>query len=246
MTGLVSAAIGRAMVNKTNLGKRRAAAAVDSSPLYVEKRQAIIEAAARVFGRLGYEATTFGKIAEELATDRATIYYYASSKQDLLDEVIRQASEKNLISVEAIASSNQPARAKLRQALCELMASYDTDYPYLAVFLQHYLRVSADGDALQQESLDWARRYYAAVRSILQQGIDDGEFRLAVPTGVAAIGVIGTINWVHAASVANPRQRKALGAKRLTQPEIGAGLADMLLVGLLPRDGEPVSGIAQD
>lgn len=224
------------MAKSTNMGRRRAAAAVENSPFYQEKRKAIVAAAARVFQKRGYEAASLAHIAEESETDRATLYYYASSKQELFEEVIRQASEKNLDAVEEIVASNARASEKLKAALTQLMETYNSDYPYLHVFMQRYLQsLSAEENAMAQQTHDWAARYYNAIRAILDQGVKSGEFEFALPIGIVTISVIGTVNWIQATGATSPQRRKALGDKALAPGVIGAGLGEVLLKGLLGR-----------
>jgi AcrR family transcriptional regulator len=225
------------MARKTNLGKRRAAAAVDSSPLYRERKRAILAAAAKVFLQRGYEATTLAHIAEELKYDRATLYYYASSKQEIFQAMVRQAAEKNLETIEEIVKQDRPASEKLRNALMSLMQSYSTMFPFLQLFLQQFLQnLPNETPEWGGESRAWAARYYQAVRSILQQGVDEGEFELALPVGVTAMGVIGTVNWAQVTGTAR-RQRKS--ETDLTPEQIGSGFADMLLSGFQKQGAKP-------
>ncbi len=225
------------MSKPTNMGRRRAAAAQESTPVYQEKRKVIIDAAARVFQARGYEATSIAHIADEAGMDRATVYYYASSKEDIFDEVIRLASEKNLDAVEAIVSTKASASDKLEAALTQLMESYNSDYPYLHVFMQRYLQSAQDGETALQTQ-DWAARYYNAIKAILQQGLDSGEFDFELPVGIVTISVIGTVNWVQASGATSAARRAALGDKALAPGAIGAGLGAMLLKGLT---GRPIS-----
>jgi len=218
----------------TNMGKRRAAAAQESTPSYQEKRKIIVDAAARVFQARGFEATSLAHIAEEAGMDRATLYYYASSKDDIFDEVIRLASEKNLEAVEAIVAMQASASEKLEAALTQLMESYNSDYPYFHVFMQRYLQATHDGGAALQTH-GWAARYYNAIKAILQQGLDSGEFDFDLPVGIATISVIGTVNWVQASGATSKQSRTALGDRALTPAAIGAGLGGVLLKGLKAR-----------
>jgi TetR/AcrR family transcriptional regulator, cholesterol catabolism regulator len=221
------------MAKRTNLGKRRAAAAADSSAFYSERRQAIIDGAARVFQKRGYEAATLGDIANDLKLDRATLYYYASSKQELLTEVLRQASDANIKTVETIAAGAGKAADKLRAAVTALIESYDSSYPYLQLFLQQFLQsVPADATDLRGESRDWAARYYRGLRAILQQGVESGEFAVDIPIGIATISVIGAVNWVQATGMTGSARRRTLGKKALAPRAIGQGLADFIIGGL--------------
>lgn len=224
------------MTKKTNLGRRRAAAAVQRNPNYREKQKQIIEAAARVFQLRGYENTTLGHIADELKTDRANLYYYAASKQELFDQVLQQASENNLAIVETIANGEGTASAKLTAALTRLMETYNSDYPYLHLFMQRYLQTGPDlHDGMTRQTRTWSARYYNAIRAIISQGLESGEFSFSLPVGIVTISVIGTVNWIQAIGATNTKGRAAGKADTLDPGRIGVGLSEVLLQGLLKR-----------
>ena len=101
-------------VQKTSIGKRRAANARESSDFYQERQQEILRAAAQVFQERGFQAATIGDIAEKLGTDRASVYYYVSSKTELLQRVVRKATADNVTIIEEIVASNLRASEKIR------------------------------------------------------------------------------------------------------------------------------------
>src|SRR5438270_1458822 len=124
------------MNSRTNIGRRRAAKARDSSEFYQERQQDILRAAARVFQEKGFHAATISDIADKLGTDRASVYYYVSSKEELLQKMVRDATVQNIDAIETIVASNRSAGDKLRDAFVVQMECYRTSYPYLHVFLQ--------------------------------------------------------------------------------------------------------------
>ena len=212
------------MAKRTNMGKRRKANADSSSTFYQERRQAIVDAAARAFQERGYEATSIGIIAEKLNTDRASIYYYFSSKQELFREIVREVAQKSVEAAEAIAAKEASAGSKLLEAFQSVLETYSSSYPYMHVFLQeNFPVVGQSGDHWDAEARDWGQRYYRAIRKIIQQGVDSGDFHPTLPVGVTTMGVLGTVNWAH-------RWYKPGG--NLTPHAIGDGFAQMILNGL--------------
>jgi len=145
--------------------------------------------------------------------------------------MVREAAEKNLETIEEIVKQDCSAREKLYSALQSLMKSYSSMYPFLPIFLQYFLQnMPGENAEWSNQSRGWATRFYDAIHSILQQGIDDGEFTLALPVGVTTMGVIGMINWAQVTGKPH-RQRKS--DNDLTPEEIGSGFADILLSGFL-------------
>ena len=61
-----------------------------------DTRQKILDAAERLFGEIGYSATSLRHIISEAGVNLAAIHYHFGSKQDLLDQVImRKAGPMN-------------------------------------------------------------------------------------------------------------------------------------------------------
>lgn len=215
----------------TGIGKRRAAQAKKSSHQYSARRKQIVDAAAQVFRDQGFEAVTLGDVALRLNTDRASLYYYFASKEELYREVVSGVSEENVRVIEDIAQRDIPTPEKLRLSIVSLMEAYDRFYPYMHVFVQTDLTKQAGDDAWSRDIVDWSQRYYNAMRSIVEQGVREGTFR-DLPVGIATMSVIGCVNWAH-------RWYEPDG--RLDASAIGQVFVSVLLEGLKPPRKRPVS-----
>ena len=212
----------------TKIGLRRVANAKESSEFYQDRRKDILQKAAEVFLDKGYQAATIADIAEKLGTDRASLYYYVGSKQELFQQVVREAATTNIAVIEALAMAKTSAGDKLRLAFTGLMESYSDSFPYLHVFLQeNFPTLSNERNSWSKEIKGWSERYYRAMRKILEQGINEGEFTLQLPIGVATMAVIGAINWAH--------RWYRPGGGELRPDQIGEGFAEILLNGLLVK-----------
>ena len=73
----------------------------------LRRREEVLAAAARLFFEQGYAATSTTDIARELGMHRGSIYYYLSTKEDLLYELIEQryTSGRELLERWAIATA---------------------------------------------------------------------------------------------------------------------------------------------
>jgi AcrR family transcriptional regulator len=215
------------MSERTKIGRRRIANAKESSEFYQDRRKEIFQKAAEIFLAKGYEAATINDIAVSLGTDRATLYYYVGSKKELFQHVVREAAQKSIDDIEALANTKIPAVKKLQLAFTGLMENYCNSFPYLHVFLQeNFQSLSNERDSWDKESRGWSARYYKAMRKILENGVQDGEFSLPLPIGLSTMAVIGAINWAH---------RWYRPGGQLGPDQIGAGFADILLNGLLVK-----------
>lgn len=210
----------------SNIARRRAAARDDGRAGYVERRQEILRAAGRVLKERGFRGTTINHVAESLGIDRATLYYYVGSKEELFHELVTDAVEANLELALAIRKSDAPAPEKLERLITRLMASYAEHYPVLYVMIQENLSHVSPAHS------DWARkirrinrRWEKALIDIIQAGQDEGTLRDSAPAWLVAYGILGMLGWTN--RWFNPNRSD------LTAQEIGQGFADTLLGGLV-------------
>ena len=207
----------------TSKGRREHAKA-DSAPTYQARREEIIAAAGRAFLIKGFDATSFRDIAEAVGVDRASLYYYFSSKQDLFHIATSAAVARNVREAERVARSDVSSLEKVDQILSQLLESYTkTDYPYMFIFLQEDVnRISDDpSEAWAREMNALTRRYERALSRIISEGVEQGTFEDVAPPHVLAKALIGMANWTHrwyredgrmsAADIANAFTRVFLG-----------------------------------
>jgi len=55
-----------------------------------DKRQMILDIAARIFSRYGYSKTSLDEIAQEARIAKGTIYYYFTSKEELFSQIVQK------------------------------------------------------------------------------------------------------------------------------------------------------------
>ncbi|MGE4242047.1 TetR/AcrR family transcriptional regulator [Ramlibacter sp.] len=211
----------------SNIGRRRAAAMQQDAQAYSSRRREIVEAAARLFRRKGYASTSFNDIAEELGTDRATIYYYVASKKELLLEAVREAVEGVAKGALAIRKSEATPPEKLRRVIEALLNSYSDNYPNQFVYIQEGMAVDKEQD---KDLFKFGKLYEKCVVEILQEGIADGSFRPDGDAKVLMYGILGALNWTH--RWMNPQGR-------LSAKEIAALFSAVFLEGLVPRAPPP-------
>ena len=209
---------------RSNIDRRRTRARSSPSQSYLNRRKELIDAAARVMSRKGVKETTLGDIAAEAGTDRASIYYYVNGKEELLAEMLRSALTANTESFREIAAGSEPASVKLRRIVGRWMASYDAHFPYLYVWVyEDPSRLEGIDSAVLDEMTAVSQQGYEHVRSVIAEGVRNGEFSSPLPVGVLAQSAIGLVAWTYRWYEPN---------HELTAAEIADGLADLLLKGL--------------
>jgi TetR/AcrR family transcriptional regulator, cholesterol catabolism regulator len=212
----------------SGIGRRRAAALDEGRTAYSERRQEIVAAAAQLFKSHGFRGTSLGQIADALNTDRATLYYYVGSKEELFDEVVSDAVRANVARAEAIRDGDGTAPEKLRRLITELMESYAASYPFLYVFIQEDLaHVSEHRSVWSQEMRALNKAYEGCVVAMVEGGIAEGTIRPIAEPWVLAYGLIGMVGWTN--RWFNPAKSE------VDATTIGRAYADLVLDGLSVR-----------
>ena len=208
----------------TVIGKRRTSARKEARASYENRRGEISEAAIQVFHKLGYQAASLSAVATELGVDRATLYYYFSSKEQMFDEIVRSVVEANEALARRIADSNLAPSRKLRDLIVAFMTSFTENYPLLHIYVREDLTQVTD------KRSEWGAHMRKINRSIetiivgvIEQGYESRCFRKVGPARTVARGIIGMMNWSHRWLTPDPTG---------SAEETGKIFAEMILGGL--------------
>ncbi|MFT3874130.1 MAG: TetR/AcrR family transcriptional regulator [Nocardioides sp.] len=181
----------------SRIGERRKLAQTEPSKEYLSKRAAIVDAAAGVFSRSGYERASMVEVAAKAGTDRATVYYYFKDKHEIFHAVITDAVQDLVMTAEAIRASGDDASVQVRRLVSEIMRSYAEHFPYLYVYVQEDMS-RFDNDSPSARALrQLARRFSVAVEHMISEGIESGVFKANLEPRLTANAILGALNWTH-------------------------------------------------
>lgn len=154
---------------------------------YAEKRNAILDVAARYITTKGYEQMTTQDILETLQISRGAFYHYFESKQALLMALVERIGEQAEQLVLPIVSDRQmPARDKLLRFFAVLDQYKQENKDLVFAFMRVWY---ADDNALFRQKLYLARvkRLAPRLSQIIEEGVAEGVFNTAYPAQAARI-----------------------------------------------------------
>ena len=187
------------MTQTSNISRRRKSALEEGSSDYLAKRAELVEIAGRQFKANGFKATTLAEIGHKAGLDRATVYYYFASKEELFRECLRDGVDANVAACERIFLDTAllPA-AKLRAVIRQLMNAYDQYYPNMYVYIQEEMsRINSEKSSWAQRIVTKTRTFEKIVLSLISELIAGGELRNDIAVSIAANAVFGMLNWTH-------------------------------------------------
>jgi AcrR family transcriptional regulator len=182
---------------KSGIDARRRAALDDGKAAYLARREEIVEVAAHVFSDRGFEAATLRDVAAAMGTDRASLYYYFGSKEELLQEIVRQALGRDIATAQAVKRSRASTKDKIAALIEAMVKGYDANYPHMHVYIEDLGRISRQDSEWSTDVIARTREYESIVHSILTKGQRDGTLRKDLPVELSALALFGMVNWMH-------------------------------------------------
>jgi AcrR family transcriptional regulator len=156
------------------------------------RRSEISRAAATLIKQKGFNGSSMESLAKKLRIRKATLYYYFSSKQELLFETLIEAVGGAVSRVERIVKSDLPSREKLRLFILDHIESIVLNLEPVTVFLE-------EGRFLQRQYREkyvtMRDQYEKLLRAILKEGMARGEFRRIDPK-ISGLAILGMCNWI--------------------------------------------------
>ena len=160
----------------------------------VRDREQVIDAAAKVFAEKGFDAARLEEIAAELGILKGSLYYYASSKVELLHLVQLRRLVELLDHVAAIAANPEPPLDRLAAILGFHLQRFEQFYPESMQWLTPSPRRETSADAAD-ESRALNHRFETILRDLIAEAQAAGDCRPEIDPHIAALGLLGMCNW---------------------------------------------------
>lgn len=184
-------------------------------------RQLILDVATTLFSETGYAGTTMRDIAKGVGVLPGSLYAHIDNKETLLLEIVESGIDRFLAAAAANASSIPAER--MRTAI-KAHVTVVAESPSRTQVVFHQWRYLTGPNSAR--IVEKRARYEAIFTTIMQDGIDSGDFSADLDSRIAVLAILGALNWT--AEWFRPEGPQ--GAD-----EIGDRLADSLLNGVLPR-----------
>lgn len=183
-------------------------------------REAIVDAAMRLFGKQGYTGTSMRDIAGAVGVLPGSLYAHIASKEALLVDIVENGINCFLAAVRPHAESDASPADKLRAMMIAHVAIV-ADNPERSLVVFHQWRFLG-GDNIQA-AIGKRRAYEKAFIGVIEDGMKAGEFRPDLNLRIAVLTILGALNWT-------PEWLSPAG--QLSPEEVGVLIADTLLMGV--------------
>jgi AcrR family transcriptional regulator len=163
--------------------------------LLVERRRQILEAAAEVFARLGIQKARMDDIVEASGLSKGSLYWYFDSKDDIIIGIVKTLLDQELEKLESMRAAQGAATDRLLAFLEVTLDDLTEMWAFIPIFFEFYA-MAMRSEEIQSLFQNYFRSYMDILTPIIQQGIDQGEFRpVEAQKAAIALGALieGTI-----------------------------------------------------
>lgn len=163
-------------------------------------RKAVLAAAAELFVRHGYLATSMDAIADRLGSTKGRIYHYYRGKPEIFLDVVEHGMNDLLMMIEPITADPSLTTPERLHEMIKQHAKVmmEESHPQaVAVQMVQYRRVpelAAHADTVTQ-IMSLRRQYLDHFATVLTEGIATGEL-LDQDVDLASKTLLGALNWI--------------------------------------------------
>ena len=206
-----------------------------------ERREAILNAAARVFAERGPSQTTMEDIADEAEVSKGTLYLYFKSKDELFVALTHRPLDALLARFGTLSDNHDTTGRALLERLIESHAEVVRAHAgHLRLGLARLTEPGFAPDPEAPALSDYRTRVEAVRRTYIaaiERGIDDGTLRTELPPAQVAAAVWAAVfgaNFLHM-NAAHFEAHLPEGKRGLDR--ILPTLSHLILRGLTPEEG---------
>ena len=144
----------------------------DSSEI---RRNQILDAATKVFVRLGFQHARMDDIVEESGLSKGTLYWYFKSKEDIINAILRRLFAGALESLESLLEAEGTVSERLVQLTSDRVTGMKRMSSLVPIIFEFYA-VAVHQQWVKQFIGEYFKHFRGLLEDLIQQGIDRGEF----------------------------------------------------------------------
>lgn len=154
-----------------------------------DTRRKIINASIEIILNKGFSKFTLAEVAKKLNVTKATIYWYFSSKDDLIESISNKIWSLEVESIQSYENSNSSAKEKLINILFQKDNIYSCILP-IKFLLEYY----NESNEIKTKIQDGYKKYQESLATILNEGKRNGEFHYTVSDNDIAWFILSSLD----------------------------------------------------
>lgn len=209
----------------------------DGRKLQSEKSiSAILEASRQQFADKGFDGARVDVIAESAGVNKAAIYYHFGDKESLYEKVLMDVIGREADSIQKKVNEVDSCEEKLMAMITSLASTVKANNQFASIMLRE---VASGGSNLPAEVLAKIGSIFLMLKSILAEGVSQGQFRKVSPFIIHMQIVGGMLFFVASAPVRELMVTMGISAEDVlvgsSAPQTARQLSEIVLNGLRVR-----------
>ena len=140
-----------------------------------ERKNQIVEAAMRVFSRVGYQQARMDDIVAESGLSKGTLYWYFKNKDDIIFHTLKWMLDNEAQEYDKLAKSDGSVKSILLMVIEVTIQDMKKLEPFLPVVIE-FLAMAQRANKFQEIFNTYYHRFMDSLIPLMQRGIDQGEF----------------------------------------------------------------------
>jgi TetR/AcrR family transcriptional regulator, cholesterol catabolism regulator len=186
-----------------------------------ETKRAVVDSALQLFEKQGFHATSVQEISDNAGVSKGAFYHHFDKKEDVLRVIHDEFQDAQLQDIERILAAFETPTEQLFQIIQVSLVSTSRYRSHVTVFFQERRFLTGKDFTAVKRKRDKTERLLA---SIVNKGIESGEFKADLDAQIFTFSLIGMIAWTN--------QWFRPGG-RLTAEEVGAEVGAIVMSGIL-------------
>ncbi len=183
-------------------------------------KQKIIEISTKLFNEKSYSATSVQDIAEALGVTKAALYYYISSKEEIIFEIFDQTMTTAEKRLSMLMKKEMSVEERIRKIIYnQIMAVFD-NAPSISIFFTEKAHLSPKNLEIITKR---HRNYEEVIANVFKKGVEEGILK-SIDVFPTVYAILGMCNWLY-------HWYQPCG--RLSPKELSSMYSDMILHGIL-------------
>ena len=158
-----------------------------------ERLDEIIKTAAILFDRHGFHETSMDDIAREVGLKKPTLYHYVESKAEVVHLIHSRLQKEYMRRLELRMEFGVPPSQNLLEVMYDIYDIMETYPGHLRVYFENHRNLPEEYQTSARNERD---RYFAAVESVIVEGMRRGELR-QTDTRLTTLALFGIANWSY-------------------------------------------------
>jgi AcrR family transcriptional regulator len=183
-----------------------------------ERKNQILDAATEVFIQKGFDEARMDDIVDEAGLSKGALYWYFKSKDEIIISILDRIFQREFRQIDALKYAEGSASESILQFIEIGLHDLGSIFRLMPIIYE-FLALAFRNKIVQAVIKRYLNRYLNILTTLIQRGIDSGEFRQveAKEVAIAASAIFeGTLLlWIYDKSRINPEQHIRSGIKLL-------------------------------